>query len=179
MDESKVIFIIAFNGFQNIEYAIPKHIIESEGFAVVTASDRHGVAIAQNGSTTHVEVVLDKIIVNQYCGILFIGGPGALEHLDNHTSYKLLQEASQLHIPVGAICIATRILAKAGILSGKEATGWNDDEQLLPLYKEYNVIYADNDVVVDDNIITAAGPQAAQKFGELFVQMLHKKQQWG
>lgn len=180
MDETKVLFIIAFNGFQHIEYGIPKHIIEDAGFTVVTASDKSGMAVAKDGSTEHIDISLDKIHVNHYIGIIFVGGPGAIEHLDNNTSYKIIQDALEQNIPVGAICIATRILAKADVLNGKYATGWNEDGQLDHIYKEYHVKYMPTeDVVIDDNIITATGPAAAQQFGELFVHMLQKKQSWG
>src|SRR5204862_5159838 len=105
MDETKVLFIIAFNGFQHIEYGIPKKIIEDAGFTAVTASDKAGTAIAKDGSMEHIDLPLDKVHPNHYSGIIFVGGPGALEHLDNNTSHKIIQEALQQNIPVGAICI--------------------------------------------------------------------------
>lgn len=180
MDNIKVLCIIASNGFQHIEYGIPKQLLEQAGFTIVTASDKSGNAIAKDGTVQHVDIVLDKVQASNYAGILFIGGPGALEHLDNHTSYKIIQDAVQQNIPLGAICIATRILVKAGVLQGKYATGWNEDNQLEHIFKEYHVkpIPAE-DVVIDDNIITATGPAAAQQFGELFIHMLQKKQSWG
>jgi protease I len=180
MNDTKVLIVIAFNGYQHIEYGIPRHIIQDAGFNVITASDKLGFAVAQDGSTAHVDITLDKIMINLYAGIIFVGGPGALEHLDNNTSYTIIQDAIQQNIPIGAICIATRILAHAGILEEKYATGWNEDNQLNKIYKEYKVHYLpQEDVVIDDNIITATGPAAAQQFSDLFVEMLQKKQSWG
>jgi len=180
MDETKILFIIAYNGFQHIEYGIPKHIIEDAGFEIVTASDKLGTAIAKDGSTEQIDISIDKVIINHYSGIIFVGGPGALEHLDNNTSYKIIHEALQQNLPIGAICAATRILARAGVLNGKYATGWDGDGQLDAIYKEYHAKYIPTeDVVIDDNIITATGPACAQQFGELFVHMLQKKQSWG
>ena len=176
MNDIKVLIIVAFNGYQHIEYGIPKHIIQDAGFTVVTGSDKAGFAIAKDGSTTHVDVTLDKIAANYYGGIIFVGGPGALEHLDNDISYTIIQEAAQQNIPVGAICIATRILAYAGVLENKYATGWNEDGKLNNIYKEYCVHYLPReDTVIDGNIITATGPAAAQQFSDLFVTMLQKK----
>jgi len=179
MNDIKVLIVVAFNGYQHIEYGIPKHIIEQAGYNVITASDKPGSAIAKDGSTTTVDITLDKVMVDYYAGIIFIGGPGALEHLDNNTSYAIIKDAVQKNIPVGAICAATRILAHAGVLENKYATGWNDDGKLNALYKEYNVKYlAQQDTVVDENIITATGPAAAQEFADLFVEILQKNKNY-
>ena len=96
-----------------------------------------------------------------------------MENLDNKESYTLAQTAIQNNIPLGAICLATRVLAHAGVLKDKEATGWNGDNQLHAIYKEHGVRYiSDKGVVVDDKNITAQGPDFAKKFGEHIVDML-------
>lgn len=179
MDETKVLLIIPFNGFQHIEYGITKKLLEDADFTVVTASDKVGIAVAKDGSTASVDISYEKIVPNNYIGIIFIGGPGAIEHLDNHTSYKIIQSAVHQNIPVGAICIATRILARSGVLKGKHATGYNEDKQLDHIYKEHHIKIETDDVVIDDNIVTATGPGATQKFAEMFIHVLQKKQSWG
>jgi protease I len=180
MEETTILLIIASNGFQQIEYGVTKKIIQDAGFTVITASDKSGTAIAKDGSTTQVDITLDHIAINNYAGIFFIGGPGALEHLDNNTSYKILQEAFYQHKPIGAICIATRILAKSGVLRDKYATGWNEDGLLNALYAEYGVVYLPEEkVVVESNMITATDPSAAEQFGQKIVELLQAKQRWG
>lgn len=180
MEDTTVLLVIASEGFQQIEYGVTKQVLQDSGFTVVTASDKSGIATAKDGSTTHVDVTLDHIGINNYAGIFFIGGPGALECLDNNTSYKILQEAFYLHKPIGAICIATRILAKAGVMRDKYATGWNEDGLLNALYAEHNVTYLPEEkVVVESNMITATDPSAAEQFGEKIVELLQAKQRWG
>jgi putative intracellular protease/amidase len=180
MEETTVLLVIASNQFQHIEYGVTKEIIQNAGFTVVTASDKSGTAIAKNGSITPVDIILDHVMVNNYAGIFFIGGAGALEHLDNNTSYKILQEAFYQHKPIGAICIATRILAKAGVLRDKYATGWNEDGLLNALYAECRAIYLPEEkVVVESNMITATDPSAAEEFGKKIVELLQAKQSWG
>ncbi|HLW73194.1 MAG TPA: DJ-1/PfpI family protein [Candidatus Babeliales bacterium] len=180
MDEITVLLIIASEGFQQVEYGITKKILTDAGFIVVTASNTSGTAVAKDGSTTHIDITLEAVMVNNYAGIFFIGGPGALEHLDNNTSYKIIQEAFYQHRPIGAICIATRILAKTNVLRNKYVTGWNDDGLLNALYKECGAVYLPEEkVVVDSNTITATDPSAAQQFGEKIVELLQSKQRWG
>lgn len=161
----KIILVVAHEGYQPTEYEEPKKLLTTAGFDVLTASNKPGAAIAKDGSTTPVDYVLNAIKGDNYDGIFFIGGPGTLENLDNETSYSIIRAAAHAHKPLGAICIATRILAHAGCLTGVKATGWNDDHALEPLYKEYDVIYTPEKVVVDKNIITATGPSAAKEFG--------------
>jgi protease I len=168
----RALLVVANEGYQHIEYGIPKKILIDAGIDVETASDSTVPAIAKDGSTTNVDVTLDKVDPDLYDGIFFIGGPGALEHLDNEWSYRIIRHASQNGIPFGAICISTRILAKAGIMTDRKATGWNGDGELDALYKEYDVEYIKKNVVVDKNIITATNPDAAQEFGEKIVGLM-------
>ncbi len=180
MAQEKVLLVIASEGYQQVEYNEPKKVLETAGFTVVTASNKPEAAIAKDGSTTKVDVVLDYVNINDYRGIFFIGGPGALENLDNATSYGLIKSAAQADMPFGAICVSTRILAKAGTLKDKRATGWDGDNELGGVYKEHGVTYVPEDVVVDGNVITATGPTVAKKFGQQVVAVLQNyKGSWG
>lgn len=179
MTAGNVLFIVAHEGYQPTEYNEPKTVLEDAGFKVITASDKPGTATDKDGGTTHVDLTLDNVKVGDYAGIFFIGGPGALEHLDNELSYKIAKEADEKHLPLGAICIATRILAKAYALTRKRATGWNGDGELEEIYATYDVIYLNEPVVVEENIVTAVGPAAAKLFGQEILALLHNNKGWG
>jgi len=162
---SKVMLVIASNDFHPVEYSVPKRILEHSGITVITASDKTGEAVAKDKTTTDVDIALENVSADDFDAIFFIGGPGSLEHLDNQTSYKLIKQAAEAKKPFGAICAAVRILAHAGVLKGKKVTGWNGDSGLGPILKESHAIYTPKNVVVDNNIVTAVGPDAAQEFG--------------
>lgn len=178
MNSGSILLVVASKGYQHSECSIPKKILENAGFSVVIASDKMPQAVADNGSVIQVNIELSLVNVKNYAGIFFIGGSGALEHLDNKTSYEIVQKAASHAIPIGAICIATRILAKAGVLTGHQATGWNGDGLLGNVYQTHNVHYMNQDVVVDDNIITATGPDAAHEFGEQIILLLQGSKSW-
>ncbi len=180
MDNTTVLLIIASEGFEPTEYHDTKKVIAAAGFPVVTASDKLGSAIGKDGSKVPVEISLDQVDPNNYAGIFFIGGPGALEHLDNNTSYKIAQETFFQNKPIGAICISTRILAKSGVLHDKDATGWNEDGELDKIFAENNVHYLPEEkVVVESNVITATDPSVATDFGTHIVELLQNQQRWG
>lgn len=172
MAQPKIVLVVAHEGYQQVEYGTPKRILEDIGYKIITASDAAGAAIAKDGSTTQVDILIQDINPKEFDGIFFIGGPGALEHLDNETSYKMIRSAANSEIPLGAICISTRILAEAGILKGKNATGWDGDHKLADIYKNYTVHYVPEKVVVDGLIITASGPEAAEEFGQEIIAMI-------
>lgn len=171
-NDKKVVFIIANEGFQPVEFSVPKKLLEQSGITVQTASNRLAPAIAKDGSTTHVNYLVKNIPLDTIDGLFIIGGPGAMENLNNADTYKIVKEAVSKNLPIGAICIAPRILAAAGVLEGKQATGWNGDNELGGIYKQHNVFYKAQDVVRDENVLTATGPDAAREYGEQIISML-------
>jgi len=175
MSHKKVLFVVAHTGYQSVEYNEPKRILQQAGFVVVTASNKEGTATAKDGSTTAIAVTISHVSIQDYEGIIFIGGPGAMDALDNEESYELLREAFAQEKIIGAICVAPRILANAGILTSVAATGWDEDGQLKGIFNASDVHYTPAPVVVDQDIVTAQGPQAAQEFGKELLRLLTSK----
>lgn len=168
----KVVFIVASEGFQHVEYSVPKKLLEEAGIMVETASNKLAPAIAKDGSTTNVNYLVQSIPLDTVDGVFIVGGPGSIEHLDNAHTHKIMQAAVAAGKKIGAICLAPRILARAGVLEGKQATGWDKDNELASIYKEHNVHYKMDDVVRDENVVTAKGPEAAREYGEQIISML-------
>lgn len=174
LENKKVALIVAFRDFRDKEYFLPKEVLEKAGVKVITVSNKEGIAIGADGGEAKVDLVLENLKVEDFDGIFFIGGPGALNNLDNEISYKIAKEAFEKGKLVGAICISPVILAKAGILKGKKATVWTSplDKTGERALKENGAEFLKEDVVVDGKIITASGPEAAEDFGEKIVELL-------
>jgi protease I len=175
MAHRKILMIIAHEGFQHVEYGIPKKTFEQAGFTVITASNKPGTATAKDRSTTKVDVTIDQAIAGDYAAIVLVGGPGALDNLDNETTYQLVREGYDLGKLIAAICVSPRILAHASLLSEVAATGWDGDNQLADVYNEYGVTYVQAPVVSDQNIVTATDPSASQEFADTIVRNLKGK----
>lgn len=169
----KILLVVAFEGYQPFEYSEPKRILEDFGYQVFTVSGEFGIARSANDEfSTKVDIKIDDVDVKEYDGLFFIGGPGALKHLDNQISYALLKRWQVTGKPYGAICISPRILTKAGVLQNKKATGWDGDNKLSSIFSTNKVEYVKEPVVVDGNIVTANGPEAAEEFGRAILQVL-------
>lgn len=172
---AKILLIIAQEGFQTKEYHDTKRVLERVGHVVVTGSVKRGIAISNIGEEVLVDIALEEVSVGDYDALFIIGGPGALQYLDNKETVRIMEEAATSgRIFYGAICISPRILAKAGILTGKHATGWDDDGELSGIFNANGVIYERKPVVTDGNIITANGPMSAEAFGHAINDCLKK-----
>lgn len=174
MVTKKALFVIAHTDYQPIEYTVPKNLLEQAGFTVETASNLPGIAHATDQTTAAVDFPIQDVVITDYDGLFFVGGSGALTHLDNEISYALITKALQAKKVIGAICIATRILAHSGILKDKQATGWNGDNELGAIYQEHRIHYIPKDVVVDGRIVTATGPNAAREYAEMIITLLQE-----
>ncbi len=167
----KVLLIIAGHDFQPIEYADSKKVLEQAGVQVVTASSVDAPRAA-DGSSAQADVLVEDVVVDNYDGVFLIGGPGALDDLDNEKIHSIMKAAAQKEKLYGAICISPRILAGVGLLRGKKATGWNGDNNLGEILQQAGAEYARQDTVVDGNVITASGPEAAEEFGRVIAETL-------
>ncbi len=163
----KIVFIISSEDFRDEEYFVPKEILRSKGFRVMTVSNQVGRAIGADGGEVVVRKTIDDIDIDKIDALVFIGGPGCLKHLDNEESYSLVQRANSKKKLIAAICISPVILAKAGVLEGKRATVWSKplNKEGATILEENGVLFEDSGVVLDGNIITSKGPEFAKDFG--------------
>jgi len=172
--EQKILMVVAFKNFRDEEYFIPKEILEKAGFFIDTTSTQKGIATGTDGGQAVVHVGLDEINLQNYEAVVFCGGPGMAEELDNPDFHKLAKDFYQSGKPVAAICVAPALLAKAGILKDKKATVWSSalDKSLIKILENNGAIYEESPVVVDKTIITANGPAAAKEFGKAIKELL-------
>lgn len=167
MKQKKIVLLIADKDYQPIEYGVTKEILsENPSLEILTACNKPGKAVATDSSTTQVDLTINQLNPHDIDGLFIIGGSGALEALDIPAVHTLLQEMMALNKLYGSICIASRILAKAGVLGGKRATGWDGDNNLSDIFLEHAVTYTKEPVTTDGLVVTATGPQAAEKFAQ-------------
>ncbi len=172
--EKKILMVVAFKDFRDEEYFIPKEVLEKDGFFIDTTSTQKGIAVGSQGGEAVIHIGIDEINSENYKAIIFCGGPGMVNELENQDFYKLIKDFYQNNKVVAAICISPALLAKAGILEDKKATVWSSalDKSFIKILEENGAIYKDNPVVIDDKIVTANGPDAAEEFGKAIKELL-------
>jgi len=165
----KAAMFIAFQGFRDEEYTEPKKALEAAGIKVDTVSTARGSARGKFRVTAQVDYIIDEINPADYDALMLVGGPGALEHLDNEKVHNVFQRAAAQGKLIGAICISPVVLAHAGLLTGKKVTCFPDGVEEV---KKAGAMYTGKDVEVDGKLVTASGPVPAKKYGLALAELL-------
>ena len=167
----KALIIIAQDGYQDLEFAGTRDGLEGAGFQVVVCSKEEGECRGSMGGTEIANIALRDVCVSDYDRIAFVGGPGMAAYPDDKDALQVAKDAANADMPLGAICIAPTVFARAGVLRGKKATVWDADGVQKTLLEEHDAIYTGDDVTVDENIVTANGPHAAEEFGTILASL--------
>ena len=160
--------IIAQQGYQDHELDGTLRHLKNQGFAVTLASAKAAECTGKFGGKQQATLALKDVDVSLYDRIAFIGGPGAVRFADDPQAHRIARETAAAGRILGAICIAPTILAKAGVLLGKRATVWDSGGEQVRMLQDGGAVYSGEDVTVDDRLVTANGPQAADLFGQRF-----------
>ncbi len=163
------LIILAQQGFQDLEYAGTRKGLEDAGFGIDIGSKAKGPCTGKFSADVHASIALKDVVVEDYDRIAFIGGPGAFAYASDADALKIANDTARAGIPLGAICIAPTILAKARVLEGKKATTWDDGQRTqIEFLEKMGATYTGDTVTVDGLIVTGNGPEAAEEFGKAF-----------
>ena len=164
-----IAIFIAFQGFRDEEYIEPKKALEAAGHKVTTVSTAKGEARGKFRLTAQVDRTVDEVRADDYDALALVGGPGALEHLDNPKVHALFRRAAELGKVYGAICISPVVLAHAGLLKGKTVTCWPDGAGEV---EKGGGKYTGAELEIDGRLITASGPVPARRYGQALAEAL-------
>jgi protease I len=172
LKDRHILMVVAPVDFRDEELLHPKAIFEAEGAVVEVASTATGVARGMLGAEVKPDLALSAVDPHRYAGIALVGGRGAPAYLwDNHALHALLRLARDDGTPIGAICLSSAALARAGLLHGVRATVYGEPRAKHEL-EHGGALYVDEHVVSDQGIVTAAGPQDARGFAEAMVRAM-------
>jgi len=163
---------IAGKNFRDEELMDTKTVLEENDFKVHVAAPTKDLAVGKLGMKIIPDIDFPDIEEGRYEGIIFIGGPGAFDLIENKFLHEIARKFYEKNKLVAAICIASAILAEAGLLSGKRATVHFSGAEYL---EKAGALYKENDLEIDGNIITASGPVVAARFGQEIVNYLKQK----
>ena len=163
----KAALIIASQNFQDEELFGTKRVLDAAQMQTVIVSTRRGVKRGALGNPTEATIPIDRLKVQEYDAVIFIGGVGAAEYATSPTALNVARETIRNDKVLAAIGVAPTILANAGVLAGIRATSFLSEQAVL---LQANAIYTGNPVEQDRLIITATGPAAAVPFGRVIVE---------
>lgn len=167
-----VLMIVANKDFRDEEYNNIFEIFQQNGVGVKVAAEEIDECIGVGGTQISPDYTFDEINVDQYDGIVYIGGIGAEQYFTNDLALQLPRDFTRDGKLVGAISWSAVVLARAGLLKGKKATVSENG------IKDLNAVgaqYTGELVTIDGNIVTASGPDAANQFAQTIADILLKQ----
>ncbi len=165
---AKVLVPLA-QGCEEIEAVTVIDLLRRAGIEVISAGLTEGPVRASRGVALIPDMSLNEALKVDFDMIVLPGGMPGSEHLKNDTRIiNLMQQMASAGKYVAAICAAPMALHAAGLLENRTATSFPGVLDRLPGSHRYS----NEDVVVDDNIVTSRGPGTAMDFSLTLIELL-------
>ena len=164
--------ILATDGFEQSELFEPKKALEEAGAEVSIVSLKSGEIKGWNdtdwGKTIEVDLTLAEANADDFDALQLPGGvmnPDKLRMDEKAVAFiKAFFDAGK---PVGAICHAPWTLIEAGVVRGKTVTSW---ASLRTDLENAGAKWVDQEVVVDNGLITSRKPDDSPAFNEKIIE---------
>lgn len=161
-NEKKVAFLLA-DGFEDSEMKNPYDEMVKNGHDTVIiglkASDELKGKKGTVSYTTHLSI--DEAKSTDYAAVIIPGGSSPSKLMNNENVQQFVKDADSAGITIAAICHGPQVLAAAGILKGRTLTGYAG---IAPEVEKAGGRFVDQEVVVDNNLITSRKPDDEPAF---------------
>ena len=169
-----VLMVIAQDQFRDEELLDTKSIIEQSGFKTVVASTWLNQVKGMLGAVIQPDKLISDCTADNFLAIVVVGGMGSPQYLwEDRLLHTLIQDFNKQGKVVSAICLSGAVLAKAGVLAGKNATVW-PDATAIKVLQDNGAKYLTEHTIQDGRIITGDGPEAVASFANAIVKELAK-----
>lgn len=138
--------------------------------AAPAKKDIHGMA----NTRVKPDLDFDEVSATDFDSVVFIGGMGVRELWDEPRAHRIAREAIEGGRVVAAISLAPVILARAGLLEGRDATVYFSETKQITAK---GARYTGAALAVSDNIITCKGPEAVEKLALGLIKTLSERPQ--
>ena len=157
-------------GCEELEAVTVIDLMRRAGIEVITASLTDEPVKASRGTVLLADTILDQALRREYDMVVLPGGLPGADRLNADPRIKqLLQTMAGNNKYTAAICAAPKVLAAAGLLEGKRATGFPGVLEKLDLPATQLESSA---VVQDGKVITSRGPGTAMDFALELIALL-------
>lgn len=157
-------------GCEELEAVTLIDLLRRAGIEVTTAGLDAQAVTASRGTRLLPDTTLDVALQREYDMVVLPGGQPGANNLDQDARIRaLLQRMQTQDKYIAAICAAPKVLANAGLLAGKRATGFPGVLETLRLDA---VQISDQPVVTDGKVITSRGPGTAMDFALHLIELL-------
>jgi protease I len=171
---SKKIAVLATDGFEQAELTEPVQALRAAGAEVdiisLNTGEIQGMKHHDKGDKTKVDLALSEAHPEQYDALLLPGGVANPDTLraDKH-AVAFVQHFVNTRKPIAAICHGPWTLIETDLLRGKRVTSW---PSLKTDLKNAGAEWVDQEVVVDETLVTSRNPDDIPAFNRAFLELL-------
>ena len=171
------IAILVTDGFEQVELTQPKDALEGEGAITKIISDKRGMVQGMNhdkpADQFPVDLTFDEAYSQDFDAVLLPGGEvNSARIRDIEAAQKIVKGITAQGKPIAVICHGAWLLASAGLVQGKTMTSHQDLEQDL---KKAGVNWVDQEVVVDDNLVSSRKPEDIPAFNARMIEVFGQR----
>jgi len=169
------VLMLAADGFETVELFEPRQALEAAGVTVTLASIKRdpiqGMKQDINQAETATpDLTLDEVEVDDYDALVLPGGVANPDKLRVEAkAVQIVQDFMDEDKIVAAICHAPWLLAEADVIDGRRLTGF---ESIRTDLENAGGEVVDEEVVVDDNLITSRKPDDIPAFNKAIIAAL-------
>ncbi|MBB3347538.1 type 1 glutamine amidotransferase domain-containing protein [Sphingomonas citri] len=169
------VLMLAADGFETVELFEPRQALEAAGVTVTLASIKRdpiqGMKQDINQAETATpDLTLDEVEVDDYDALVLPGGVANPDKLRVEAkAVQIVQDFMDEDKIVAAICHAPWLLAEADVIDGRRLTGF---ESIRTDLENAGGEVVDEEVVVDDNLITSRKPDDIPAFNKAILAAL-------
>ena len=170
--DGKRIAILAADMFEQVELVEPRQALEEAGAQTELISIHDGEIQGFNhfdpADKLKVERTVEEISVEDYDGLLVPGGVGNPDQLrGDENAVAFVRDFAASMKPMAVICHGPWMLVESGVARGRTLTSW---PTLQTDIRNAGGNWVDEEVVVDDGIVTSRKPDDLPAFNSKIVE---------
>jgi 4-methyl-5(b-hydroxyethyl)-thiazole monophosphate biosynthesis len=170
-----IVLIPLAEGAEELETVTIIDLLRRASIEVVVAGLKPGPVRCSRGTVIAPDMTLDDALTRDYDMVVLPGGQPGATHLEaDPRVIALVKRMANAQRYTAAICAAPRVLAAAGVLDGRRATGFPGT---LDPVRFPHVRIEEQPVVTDGRIVTSRGPGTAIDFALSLIDLLAGREQ--
>jgi protease I len=164
--QGKKVAILAADMFERVELEKPRKALEDAGATTEVVSIHEGEIRGFDhfdpATTVKVDRTVEEVSVDDYDALLIPGGVGNPDQLrGDENAVAFVRDFAESKKPMAVICHGPWMLVESGVVRGRRVTSW---PTLQTDIRNAGGEWVDEEVVVDDGIVTSRTPKDLPAF---------------
>jgi len=170
--QGKKVAILAADMFERVELEKPLQALKDAGADVDIVSihdgEIQGFDHFEPAGTVKVDRTVEEASADEYDALMVPGGVGNPDQLrGDENAVRFVREFAEAKKPLAVICHGPWVLVEAGVARGRTLTSW---PTLQTDIRNAGGNWVDEEVVVDDGLVTSRKPDDIPAFNEKMIE---------